>query len=70
YIEGLTLKNCRLKGTDLSFEYCSDIDAEFDEADSIKNPSSGVIKARRIGEVILDEHQDKTRKTQIEIAEK
>ena len=50
------MKNCSLIHTDLSFEYCEDIDADItSEIDSVKNPISGVIKAKGIKELILDE---------------
>ena len=56
YIKKLTMKNCSLINTDLSFEYCEDIDADItSEIDSVKNPISGVIKAKGIKELILDE---------------
>lgn len=56
YIDGLTLKNCRLLKTNLAFEYCSNIDAEvLTVIDSIKNPVSGTIRARGIGEIIFDD---------------
>lgn len=55
YIDHLTMRNCRLLRTDLAFEYCSDIDAEINSnIMSVKNPISGTIHARSIGEVILD----------------
>ncbi len=56
YIDGLVLENCRLINTDLAFERCSGVDATvLGDIISIKNPISGVIRARSIGEVILDE---------------
>ncbi len=55
YMENVTLKNCRLKNTDLCFEYCT-VDAEIDShIDSVKNPISGRITADSIGEIILDD---------------
>ena len=57
YIKGLKLVNCKLLDTSLSFEYCEDIDAEVvDEVVSIKNPTSGVIKAKAVKELIIDEN--------------
>ena len=57
YIKGLKLINCKLLDTSLSFEYCEDIDAEIvDEIISVKNPTSGIIKAKTIKELIIDEN--------------
>ena len=57
YINGLKMINCRLLDTDLSFEYCENIDADIiDEIVSVKNPTSGVIKAKAIKELIIDEN--------------
>ncbi len=57
YIQGLKMINCRLLDTDLSFEYCENIDADIiDEIVSVKNPTSGVIKAKAIKELIIDEN--------------
>lgn len=54
YVRHLTLKNCRLEGTSLAFEY-SDVNAEIiDSIDSVINPSSGIIRAPRIGELIME----------------
>lgn len=56
YIDGLTLKNCRLINTTLAFEYCSGIDAEVTTTiDSVLNPRSGVIRAAGFGKVIQDD---------------
>lgn len=58
YIDGLTLKNCRLLKTNLAFEYCKNISVEVTTTiDSIKNPISGVICAEGIGEIIFDDSQ-------------
>lgn len=55
YIENLTLINCDLKSTDLSFEFCSNVDATVtSHIVSVKNPISGKIRAKSIGELILD----------------
>ena len=54
YIEGLVMRGCRLINTTLAFEY-STVDVEVDcTIDSVINPSGGVIKARGIGELIID----------------
>ncbi len=53
YIDNLKMKGCRLVNTTLAFEY-STVDAEIDgKIDSVKNPSSGVIRADEIGELIM-----------------
>lgn len=56
YMENVVLEDCRLLNTDLSFEYCSGIDAVVDTViDSVKNPLDGRIVARGISEVIFDD---------------
>ena len=46
--------NCKLLNTDLCFEFSS-VDAEITSPIiSVKNPISGKIKAKSIGEIILD----------------
>lgn len=68
YIKGLKLVGCELTGADLCFELCSDIDAELTNVvDSIKNPISGVIRCKGIGELILDESVIDPAKTVIEV---
>ena len=57
YIEDLTMENCTMDvDCDLAFEYSScqvDINGP---VTSIKNPRSGVIKVKSVGEIILDEN--------------
>ncbi|MBR2523753.1 MAG: DUF3737 family protein [Clostridiales bacterium] len=54
YINGLTMRNCRLVNTTLAFEYSS-VDAQIDsDIDSILNPGSGEIRCGRIGELIIE----------------
>lgn len=56
YATDLVLENCSLVDTDLCFEHSSvraDIKGDIL---SIKNPASGYIKARSIGDIIIDEH--------------
>ena len=54
YMDGVTMKNCKLINTDLAFEY-SKVDAEISShIVSVKNPTSGRIVADSIGEVIHD----------------
>lgn len=53
YVDGLKMINCRMLNTTLSFEYSKNIDAEITTCiDSVKNPTSGTIKALAIGELI------------------
>lgn len=55
YIDHLKMRNCRLLHTDLTFEYCSNVDAEISSSImSIKNPLNGKIHARSVGKIILD----------------
>ena len=65
YIDGLKMINCKLINSDLTFEYCSKIDADIDsEIDSVINPTSGTIRAKGIKQLIFDEHcidPDKTK---------
>jgi len=57
YIKGLKMKNCKLHGTSLCFEYCEDIDAEIvDEIESIINPTSGVIVCPGVKNLIIDKN--------------
>lgn len=54
YIDNLVMKNCRLINTTLAFEY-STVDAEITgKIDSVMNPSSGMIRAEAIDELILE----------------
>ena len=71
YIEGLKMVNCQLINTNLSFEYCSQIDADITtRIDSVKNPISGVIRAQSIGELIMDETKIDPSQTEIIVKEK
>ena len=59
------MKNCRLINTTLAFEYSS-VEAEIDsEIDSVLNPNSGIIKAERIKELILEHDKIDPSLTQI-----
>ena len=70
FIKGLTMKNCKLINTTLAFEY-SDVDAEItSHIDSVKNPSSGMIRAKSIGELIMESDRIDTSKTTIITEEK
>ena len=54
YIDGIVLENCKLINTDLAFEL-SVVDADITtDVVSVKNPISGRIRAKSIGELILD----------------
>lgn len=65
YIDKLVMKNCKLLNTTLAFEYSS-VDAEIvGKIDSVLNPSSGVIKADEIGELIIMPDRVDPEKTKI-----
>ena len=65
YIENLELVNCKLLNTDLAFEL-STVNAEVTtRIDSVKNPISGRIRAREIGEIILDPEMIDPSRTEI-----
>lgn len=54
YAKGLILEDCTMEQTDLSFEY-SDVNADIaGDIMSVKNPLSGRIRARHIGEIIRE----------------
>ena len=65
YMKNIKMVNCKLLNTDLCFEFCENVDADIvSHIDSVKNPYSGVIKAKSIGELILDEkYIDKSKVT-------
>ena len=70
YMKNLKLINCKLLNTDLAFEFVSDINAEVkSKIDSVKNPISGVIKAKKIKELILDKTLIDPNMTRIEVKE-
>ena len=65
YIDNLVLKGCKLIKTDLAFEYSTvDVDV-IGKIDSVKNPTSGIIRADEFGEIILEEDKIDPSKTQI-----
>lgn len=65
YIDNLVMKNCRLLNTTLAFEY-STVDAEIDgKINSVMNPTSGVIRADSIGELIMEKDKTDPCKTKI-----
>lgn len=67
YIENLKLVNCKLINTSLAFEYSSVDATVINHIDSIMNPLSGHIKAKSIGEVILDASKVDPNKTTIDV---
>lgn len=65
YMDNLVMKNCKLLNTTLAFEY-STVDVETDGIiESVKNPASGVIKAEKINELILEDQETDPSKTTI-----
>ena len=65
YIDHLVMKNCKLLNTTLAFEY-STVDAEITgKIDSVMNPSSGVIRADSIDELIVEKDKVDPLKTKI-----
>lgn len=65
YIDGLTMKNCKLINTTLAFEY-SDVDVQINgKVDSVINPSSGTIRAGHIDELIMDKDRIDPKRTSI-----
>ena len=66
YIENLVMKNCRLLGTKLAFEY-STVDAEItSRIDSVFNPAAGKISAPEIGVLTMQEDRIDPEKTEID----
>ena len=56
YIENLKMIDCIIEGSDLIFEYCSNIDIDVkSRLLSVKNPISGRISSYGIDELILDD---------------
>lgn len=56
YINNLTIENCSIIDSDLIFEYCKNINASVNnDLLSVKNPISGVIKAKHIQTLIQDD---------------
>lgn len=65
YIDNLVMRNCRLINTTLAFEYAS-VDAEITSAvDSVLNPKKGIIRAPKIGELIIEKDKVDPEKTKI-----
>lgn len=59
YAHDLTLDNCTFtEDANLAFEYCDNINATVTSPmTSVKNPTSGIIRVKSIGELILDKNQ-------------
>ncbi len=69
YMENVVLKNCKLLNTDLAFEY-STVDADVTTSIvSVKNPISGKIRAKSIGEIIFDDPAIRPEATDIQTEE-
>lgn len=65
YIDGLKMINCKLINTTLAFEY-STVDAEIcSRVESVLNPTSGIIRADSIGELIVERDRVDASKTVI-----
>ena len=65
YIDGLTMKNCRLINTTLAFEYAT-VEADLvGQVDSVLNPAGGRITADRIGTLIMEKDKIDPDKTKI-----
>lgn len=65
YMENLVMENCKLLNTNLAFEY-STVNATINSSiESVKNPYSGKIVAKSIGEVIFDNPEMKAENTEI-----
>lgn len=70
YMDNVKLINCTLMNTNLAFEF-STVEAEVvSNIISITNPISGVIKARKIDEVIMNPKLVNPKKTKIIVGEK
>lgn len=66
YMKNIRLIDCKIIDSDLTFEYCSNIDATVhSRIGSIKNPISGIIRCQGYNELIQDDCDPK--KTKIEV---
>ncbi len=69
YIDNLVMKNCKLINTTLAFEYSS-VDADIcSDIESVFNPSSGIIRAKHIGSLIIEKVKVDETKTKIVVSE-
>ncbi len=65
YMENVVLRGCKILNTTLAFEY-STVDCETDSViDSVKNPTSGRIVCKKINEMIWDDPNIDSSKTEI-----
>ncbi len=65
YVDNLRLVNCKLINTTLAFEY-STVEADITtKVDSILNPKGGTIRAKSIGELIIQKDEVDPKKTKI-----
>ncbi|EOH94158.1 DUF3737 family protein [Enterococcus pallens] len=69
YVENLVIENGRIVNTDLAFEYSTVNVTAFTSIDSVKNPISGSIKAKNIGELIMEKSEVNPEKTIICLTE-
>lgn len=66
YIENLVMKNCKCINTTLALEY-STVDVEIvNEIDSVKNPTSGIVRTAGIKELIMESDNVDVSKTRFE----
>lgn len=66
YIENLVMKNCKCINTTLALEYSS-VDVEIvNEIDSVKNPTSGIVRTAGIKELIMEGDKVDVSKTRFE----
>ena len=70
YVENLVVKDCAFMDTSLAFEYSSVDVSTKSSIKSVKNPKSGVIRAAKIDEIIIDENLVDTKGIKIIITEK
>lgn len=69
YMDGLVLEDCVLDQTDLAFEYSTVDAAVRSHIDSVKNVSAGRIRAKSIGEIIMEEDRVDVSKTVITVGD-
>lgn len=65
YMENVVMKNCRLLNTNLAFEYSTVEATIVSNIESIKNPYSGKIVTKSVGEVIFDNPEMNANNTEI-----
>ncbi len=65
YIDNLVMKNCKLINTTLAFEYSTVNVQVNNKIDSVLNPKSGVIKARKIDKLIMQRDKIDPAKTTV-----